>query len=74
MTEKLADQLFPERLPKEVWKDLRAKMAEMEEGFSHEKNAEACAFAIQRLQHEFKMAKEFHIGLAPEPGKLILPK
>ncbi len=72
MTEELANQLFPERLPKEVWKDLRNKLKEMEDGFSHEKNAEACAFAIQRLQHEFKMSKEFHIGLAPEPGKLIL--
>ncbi len=68
----LETELFPERLPKDVWKDLRAKLAEMEEGFSHEKNAEACAFAIQRLQKEFKMAKDFHIRLAPEPRKLIL--
>ncbi len=72
MTETLTEQLFPERLPKDVWKDLRAKLEELEEGFGHEKNAEACAFAIQRLQREFKMAKDFHIGLAPEPGKLLL--
>jgi hypothetical protein len=68
----LEAELFPERLPKEVWKDLRAKLKEMDEGFSHEKNAEACAFRIQRLQKEFQMSKDFHIGFAPEPGKLIL--
>ncbi len=72
MTEALAEQLFPERIPSKVWKDLREKLREMEDGFDHEKNAEACAFAIQRLQHEFKMSKAFHIGLAPAPGKLIL--
>ncbi len=68
----LKSELFPERLPKEVWKDLRRKIKNIEEGFDHEKNAEACAFAIQRLQKEFQMAKDFHIGLVPEPGKLIL--
>lgn len=71
---KLEAELFPERLPTEVMKDLRVKLKEMDEGFDHEKNAEACAFAIQRLQKEFKMAKDFHIGLAPKPSKLTLVK
>lgn len=70
----LKTELFPERLPKEVMKDLREKLKLMDEGFSHEKNAEACAMAIQRLQKEFKMAKDFHIGLVPEPCKLTVVK
>lgn len=71
---KLETDLFPERLPVEVMKDLRVKLEEMEKGFSHEKNAEACAMAIQRLQKEFKMAKDFHIKLAPKPCKLTVVK
>jgi len=70
----LKEALFPERLPKEVWKDLRKELLIINDpdGFAHEKNAEACAFRIQRLQKEFQMSKDFHIGLAPEPGKLLL--
>lgn len=76
ITEVTANQLFPERTPIEVWKELRVKLERMNSGekFTHLKNAEECAFAIQRLQQEFKRAKEFHIGLAPDPGKLIMPK
>jgi len=62
------------RIPSVIWKELRKKLDRMNNGekFPNEKTAEACAMDIQRLQHEFKHSKEFHIGLAPEPGKLIL--
>ena len=49
------------RIPRKIWKDLRKKLKEMDKGFRSEKNAEACAFTIQRLQHEFKFSKQFHI-------------
>ena len=64
----------PPRLPAQVWGDLRKQLKRMnsEDGFAHEKNAQECAMKIQRLQHEFKAAKAFHIGLAPEPGSIIL--
>lgn len=72
MTEQTEDPI--PRLPTAIWRDLRKKLKKMnsKEGFKHSKNAEECAFDIQRLQHEFKMSKAFHIGLAPEPGSLIL--
>ena len=66
----------PVRIPSEIWKELRVKLKDMNDpkGFKHEKNAEACAFAIQRLQHEFKFAKKFHIKEAetPEPDEFVL--
>ena len=71
MTVKDGEDDIP-RIPRKIWKDLRKKLKEIDEGFQDSKNAEACAMSIQQLQHEFEHSKKFHIGLAPEPGKLLL--
>ncbi len=62
------------RLPKEVWEELRNRLKRMNSGekFPDYKTAETVAMTIQQLQKEFAISKEYHIALAPEPGKLWL--
>ena len=71
MTEE--EDLTP-RVPKMIQKELRNRLDRMnsDEGFTHSKNAEECALAIQRLQKELAVSMKFHIGLVPPPGKLLL--
>jgi len=60
------------RIPRKIWNELRKELKQMDDGFTHSGNAEACAFRIQRLQHEFTFSKKFHIGRVPTPGKILL--
>jgi hypothetical protein len=68
----MTEEPYIPRIPSDIWKELRRELKRLGEGFNMEKNAEACAMTIQRLQHEFTASKKFHIGIVPEPGKILL--
>lgn len=68
----MSEDIIP-RLPKEINKTLSEKLEKINDK-SWSGNKETIAFDIQRLQNELRVSMRYHIGLVPEPGKLMLIK